>query len=131
MRWLPHLLRAVPARDPAPGSTNRRNQVWGPWKSISLPLYIVCGCPSGFVYLQLNVVGRGFRVVKQGIYFLSSDSEPGRNRLAFYSFANASTRILADVDGPLGEGFSVAPDGKTFLFTRHKPVDSDLMLLEP
>ena len=38
-------MRAVPSpTNPAPGSTNRRNQVWGPWKSISLPHYLVCGC---------------------------------------------------------------------------------------
>jgi hypothetical protein len=88
--------------------------------------------PDGSERLRMhNVVGRGFCVFKGGIYFLSGDLASKRNRLAFYSFANGSTRTLAEIEGPLGAGLSVAPDGKTFLFTRRKPGHSDLMLLEP
>ena len=44
MRWLPHLMRAVPSRtNPAPRSTNRPNQVWSMGNTLP-PLYVICDC---------------------------------------------------------------------------------------
>jgi Tol biopolymer transport system component/tRNA A-37 threonylcarbamoyl transferase component Bud32 len=76
-----------------------------------------------------RVVGRGFAVFEDGIYYLDSRG-PGKYEIRFHEFASSRSRTVSPIEGQLGLGFSVSPDRKTFLFTWLASPGSDLMLIE-
>jgi Tol biopolymer transport system component/DNA-binding winged helix-turn-helix (wHTH) protein len=69
-----------------------------------------------------------WRLTREGIYFFGPPPPDNRPTLFFYDLASARTQRLAVVDGPLAEGLTVSPDGKTLFFAKHDDVHADVML---
>jgi Tol biopolymer transport system component/DNA-binding winged helix-turn-helix (wHTH) protein len=67
-------------------------------------------------------------LTREGIYFFEPPPPDNRPTLFFYEIASARTQRLAVVDGPLAEGLTVGPDGKTLFFAKHDDVHADVML---
>ena len=84
----------------------------------------------------LESVFRNYVVVGKGIYFFSATHpsvEPSGSHvyLQFYRFASRETEVVAQVQlGWKDQGFSVSPDGRSFLFTDQIRAGSDLVMLE-
>ena len=71
-------------------------------------------------------------VAARGIYFLEP-VPPGQAVVKFYSFADHSSRVVANLphEPPFGDsGFSVARDGRSILYTQVDHSGSDIMLVE-
>ena len=84
----------------------------------------------------LESVMRNYVVVEEGIYFISQTHPtlaPSESRayIQFYRFATRQTEAIAKVQrGWKDQGFSVSPDGRSFLFTDNVRTGSDLVMLE-
>jgi hypothetical protein len=65
-----------------------------------------------------------------GIYFIPAPGADGKSSIQFLSFATATTRTVAPLSGPPGEGLCVSPDGRSILFSQRDEAGSDLMLAE-
>lgn len=89
-------------------------------------------------------VGRNFAVTERGVYYIELQQQPGPltvgsngrpyrehvGRLRFLDFGTASSRTLADLGRGLGNGITMTPDSRTFLFTKRDVLTNDLMLVE-
>ena len=76
-------------------------------------------------------VGADFRVTDKGIYFITKPAEPGAHpTIRFYAFADGSTRLIATLEKPVCMGLSIAPDGRSLLYSQVEREDADLMLVE-
>ncbi|HWR49724.1 MAG TPA: hypothetical protein VN428_01360, partial [Bryobacteraceae bacterium] len=64
-----------------------------------------------------------------GIYY-GGEAERGRYAVRFYDFASRSTRLIAELPKPFGQGFSVSPDGRRLLYTQIDQEDSDILMIE-
>jgi Tol biopolymer transport system component len=98
---------------------------------------------SGFSLMKAAVDGGGeiklaesiddFALAGDGIYYHAA---PPDNNLLFFSFANRTSRKIANLSvgrkiGQDSMGLSVSPDGKWLLYTQvDRPAGSDLMLVE-
>ena len=84
----------------------------------------------------LESVWRNYVVVGKGIYFFSAThASLGPSELhvylQFYRFATHEIEVIAQVErGWKDQGFSVSPDGRSFLFTDEIRSGSDLVMLE-
>ena len=67
---------------------------------------------------------RAYRVTADGIYYLA----PGEVR--FHDVRRNASRAVAKLDGEFSFGFSVAPGGLSFLYTRQQDSGSDLVLVD-
>jgi Tol biopolymer transport system component/DNA-binding winged helix-turn-helix (wHTH) protein len=98
---------------------------------------------SGSSLMQAAVDGSGERRLAEDIddFALASDgiyyhATPPDNNLLFFSFANRTSRQIANLSvgrkkGQDSLGLSVSPDGKWLLYTQvDRPAGSDLMLVE-
>ena len=92
--------------------------------------------PGGQEEKVLESVFRSYVVVGKGIYFFSATHpsvEPSESHLylQFYRFATREIEVIAQVKrGWKDQGFSVSPDGRSFLFTDSVRAGSDLVMLE-
>ncbi|MFL6352559.1 MAG: protein kinase domain-containing protein [Bryobacteraceae bacterium] len=68
-----------------------------------------------------------FDFVKDGIYFIVHQSSP---QIQFLSFGSGKTVTVATVPRRLVWGFSVAPDGRSLLYSELVPFRANLMLVE-
>ncbi len=66
-----------------------------------------------------------FAVTKDGIYYLAADSKSVR----FHSFATGNESEIAHLNVNLGQGLTVSPDRKTFLFTAVLRGGSNVMIV--
>ena len=76
------------------------------------------------------VVFRAFAVVEDGIYYIGRGGENGQYPLRFLQFSTGKSHELTRLDHPTNYGLTVAPDRKTFVFTKTASFGSDLMLVE-
>jgi Tol biopolymer transport system component len=76
-----------------------------------------------------RVAGRGFVVFEDGIYYMT-DTGPRTAEVRFQEFATGRSRALGAIPAPVGQGLSVSPDRKTFLFAEWVSSGIDLMLIE-
>jgi Tol biopolymer transport system component/DNA-binding winged helix-turn-helix (wHTH) protein len=70
----------------------------------------------------------GFAVTTMGIYYLTAIDTGGAG-LSYFDFASQSSLRLTSLEKPVGNGFSISPDGKRILFTQRESEVSNLMLL--
>ena len=70
---------------------------------------------------------RNFAVANDGIYFIEAAS--GKRSIQFLAFATGKVRTIAPIP-TVGDGFSVSPDGRSFLFGQTDDSLIDLMLVE-
>lgn len=68
-------------------------------------------------------------IASNGIYY-AGEAERGRYAVRFYDFASRSIRLLTELPKPLGQGFSIAPDGRSLLYTQIDQEDSDILMIE-
>ena len=64
-----------------------------------------------------------------GAYFMTRVAG-GSSRLVFCDHRTLSVRELGTIEGRVGTGLTVSPDGRTLLFARVREMGSDLMLVE-
>ncbi len=76
-----------------------------------------------------RVGSRQFVVLAEGIYYFAPAAND-RNLLRFLQFSTGRRRVLTAVEGELGSGLAVSPEGKTFLFGKRVAWGVDLMLIE-
>jgi hypothetical protein len=76
-----------------------------------------------------SVVGRGFAVFDDGIYYLHRIA-PLKSEIRFYRFAGGDRGVVSPIPFEFGLGLGVSPDRKTFLFTTIVPPENDLMLVD-
>jgi Tol biopolymer transport system component len=76
--------------------------------------------PVSFLNLSVNA---------EGAYFMTP-VEGGRSRLNFCDHRTLSVRELGTIEGRVGTGLTVSPDGRTLLFARVGEMGGDLMLVE-
>ena len=71
-------------------------------------------------------------LTRDGIYYSPATSRvyQGANQIRYFDFSTAKSQLLAEVNGAIGNGMSVSPDGRSLLFTLAGPRQSDLMLIE-
>jgi len=69
-------------------------------------------------------------VTRTGIHFFGPAAPDDTQELLRYEFATSGTRRLAVVDGPVGQGLTVSPDGTVVLFSKHEHVAADLQVIE-
>jgi hypothetical protein len=77
-----------------------------------------------------GVTSRGFLPVRGGLYFLGSMEGGTGLALQYYDEAKKRSRVLARVSSRPVSGFTVSPDGKTFLYAIQNPATSDLVMIE-
>jgi Tol biopolymer transport system component len=73
---------------------------------------------------------RVFAVTGHGIYYIGRRRSDGRYELCLLDPSTSKNRVIAVLDGPIVQGLTVSPDGKTILYNRGKDSQSDLMLVE-
>jgi Tol biopolymer transport system component len=78
-----------------------------------------------------SVAHRSFAVVEKGIYFISRPSTDSDHVIQFFDFGSQKSRLVAAI-GKIWptSGFTVSPDGQTFLYSTLDGQGSDLMLVE-
>ncbi|MBZ5723738.1 MAG: hypothetical protein LAP87_01970 [Acidobacteriia bacterium] len=64
-----------------------------------------------------------------GIYFASSPDPARQFELRFYSFSTRRTRPVARIEGGLGNGMALSPDGRSLLFCVEQRT-GDLVMVE-
>ena len=69
-----------------------------------------------------------WRLTRDGIYFFEPPPPDNRSTLLFHDLASSGTRRVAVVDGPVVQGLTVSPDGRTVFFSRNDEVNADLKL---
>ena len=69
-----------------------------------------------------------WRLAREGIYFFEPPPPDNRPTLLFHDLASSRTRRVAVVDGPVAQGLTVSPDGRTVFFTGQDEVNADLKL---
>ena len=79
--------------------------------------------------------GRSFAVVNEGIYFIKfmAALEPGpgvMGEIQFLPFSSGVIRTVFAIPKPIFVGFSVAPNGRSILYTQIDQQGTDLMLVE-
>ncbi|MBO0857417.1 MAG: PD40 domain-containing protein, partial [Chloracidobacterium sp.] len=75
---------------------------------------------------------RLWTVAPKGIYFATAN-DPAHPAIEFFNFATRKVTTISALDKPLSPtdpGLSVAPDGRSILFTQMDQSGSDLMLVE-
>ncbi|MBS1827060.1 MAG: PD40 domain-containing protein [Acidobacteria bacterium] len=72
---------------------------------------------------------QNFAVGKRGIYFASSPDPARQFELRFYSFATRTAEPIARIEGGLGNGMALSPDGETLAFTLERR-SGDLVMVE-
>jgi Tol biopolymer transport system component len=82
-----------------------------------------------------SVDGRHYAVVNEGIYFIKRlavlDRGPGvMGEVQFLRFSTGAIRAVFTIPKPIFVGFSVAPDGRSILYTQIDQQGTDLMLVE-
>ena len=81
--------------------------------------------------VEERISGRNFAVSGAGIWYLTtSPSLKEGSLLRFYDFASRTTRTVYRTERPVGPGLTLAPDGRSILFTQRDRSGSDLMLIE-
>ena len=73
-------------------------------------------------------------LMEDGIFFVAAKPAATTNekidsKICFYDFTTGRTRDVVAIPGPLGWGFSVSPDRRTFLVTRAHTATSDLRFI--
>ena len=77
-----------------------------------------------------SVSWRGFTLTNDGIYFIPEHGADGKSSIQFLSFSTGKVKLVAPMSGRPNEGLSVAPDGRSILFSQIDQFGSDLMLVE-
>ena len=77
----------------------------------------------------IDRVGPGFSVTKDGIYYFGRKTESG-SPILFYEFSSDTSSLITSVKGVFYARLAVAPDCKTFLFSKVVTSGNDLMLIE-
>jgi hypothetical protein len=81
-----------------------------------------------------SVGGRGFTVVKEGIYFITRPDSAGRHSIKFFNFSTRQIRPVSTIESNesrmLEWYLSVSPDGRWILYSQIDQAGSDLMLVE-
>ena len=68
--------------------------------------------------------------MEDGIFFVAATTpEAANSTIRFHDFATGQSRDVVAIPGPLGYGFSVSPDRRSFLVTRTHAESSDLKLI--
>jgi dipeptidyl aminopeptidase/acylaminoacyl peptidase len=82
--------------------------------------------------LGIQVFGRAFQVVADGIYFMAPAGKDGRGpEIRFYDFASHQSRLIQALgDVSILSGLSVSPDRKIFLYTVREDSGRNLMLVD-
>ena len=79
---------------------------------------------------SVEPAGPSWRVVRDGIFYLSVPDDKGLRDVCFYEFATRkTTKILEDLSRVIF-GIAVSPDGRTILYPQREGGESDLMLEE-
>jgi Tol biopolymer transport system component len=76
-----------------------------------------------------QVVGRGFAIFEDGIYYLKATGARTAE-IRFQESATGRSHAVGPIPAPVGLGLSVSPDRKTFLFTELVAAGTDLMVIE-
>lgn len=72
---------------------------------------------------------QNFAVGENGIFYASSPDPAARFELRFFSFSSKRTEFVARIEGGLGNGMSLSPDGRTLLFCVEQR-SGDLVMVE-
>jgi hypothetical protein len=72
-----------------------------------------------------------FALVNRGLYFIDALS-PGhlKPHLNFKDLDTGAVRMIATLDGDIGDELSASPDGRSILFQKTARVSSELMIIE-
>ena len=70
-----------------------------------------------------------YEVVEDGVYFIPASKEDDLS-LQFLRFATGAVEPIHDFERQPTSRFSVAPDGRSILFSQVEPMEADLMLVE-
>ena len=73
--------------------------------------------------------GGSYEVVEDGVYFIPASKEDDFS-LQFLRFATGAVEPIHDFERQPTRRFSVAPDGRSILFSHLEPLEADLMLVE-
>jgi Tol biopolymer transport system component/serine/threonine protein kinase len=76
------------------------------------------------------VQDKDFWVGQDRIYYIDRPDSAGSYPLAFLDLTTGKTTQLTKIDGRIGRGLSVSPDGTKILYTSYSRVGSDLRLVE-
>ncbi|MCE5309744.1 MAG: serine/threonine-protein kinase [Acidobacteriales bacterium] len=76
------------------------------------------------------VAWRAFCVVSDGIYYVAPAERKDAYLLLFFNFATRKSQTLTRIEGQPWWGLTISPDRRTVLFSVHKPINYDLMLIE-
>jgi hypothetical protein len=74
--------------------------------------------------------GSAFAIGKSGIYFVREAARGTARQLGFYTLANGTVKVLANVPRPVKLGLAVSPDEKLLLYPQVDQVGSNLMMVE-
>ncbi len=103
-----------------------------PLFSMSLSRYENRDVKSPFHEMEQQILPevrlRNFAVTKRGIYYVTRISD-ARLALQFFDFSSKTSRTLKKLE-LVGEGMSVAPNGKTLLFATSFTAGADLEMIE-
>jgi hypothetical protein len=82
--------------------------------------------------MVLDSVACGNSVVvgERGVYFFSKPDEKGHSEIRFRDLMTGETRKLLTIEQQVTAWISVAPDGRTLLYSQNDQAGSDLMLVE-
>lgn len=71
-----------------------------------------------------------FEVTERGIYHTPKRGPDGMSAILFYDFSDESISAVFEPERPISNGLSVAPDGRSLLYSQIDREGSDLMLVE-
>ena len=71
-----------------------------------------------------------YEVVEDGVYFIPPSTPEAGFSLQFLRFATGAVEPIHDFERQPAGHFSVAPDGRSILYSQGEPMEGDLMLVE-
>ena len=96
----------------------------------SAPLFVVPLSGGAEQQLLERVQSRAFAIADDAIYFIGPQGSNGRFPVELYRSSDRSTRVLTEVEGPIGLGLTVSPDRKTVLYTKSASIGARLDMIE-
>ncbi len=73
---------------------------------------------------------RNFAIAEKGIYLVPTSRAMGRSSVQFFRFSDKSLHDIARLPHRAEKGFSLAPDGKSLLYTQVDHQESEVMLVD-
>ena len=87
---------------------------------------------KGVLMMKDDIKYLGWRLAPEGAYYTRPALGAGQssNEIRYIDFKSRKSSLVAELDGIIGPGMAISPDGRSLLFPKGEPRESDLMLIE-